>query len=259
MIDIKLIDHCISDYIKSGKVEFKKGDEAEKEFHEVESTLNVDGAFKFERKTINDIPCLFMYSAKSNTLIQVYFAINDEAGHIEFSVDELKKQCTGNKNKEDSNMINETGALLLKNAKLLIEAACANCDALEDAKESLEDAVEKIDSVIDGKEEKKEEKVDEKTKEVVNETIAALYEKATMTESVELANACIEKAEELQKAIDDIPEETPSTDDEYPADDVTGGQGEEINQEEVKELVGEDNDEALKLLNTDSNSITINA
>ena len=149
--------------------------------------------------------------------------------------------------------------ILLANAKSLIEAACEACEDLKDVKESLEDAVEKIDDVISAKDDdKKESKVDDKTKEVVNEAIIALYEKAALTESAEVANACIQKAEELQKAIEDIPEEKPVSDDEYPADDVSGGPGDDADQEYIKELVGDDA-EALKLLNAEPDSVTIDA
>ena len=152
---------------------------------------------------------------------------------------------------------NETSMKLLENAKIIIEAVCDN-EELEEVKDSLKDAVEKLDDVIDG-DKKDDKKVDEKTKEVVNETISALYQKAALTESVDCAEACIAKAEELQKAIDDIPEETPAKDDEYPADDVTGGEGDTPGlDDEIKDLVG-DNSEALKLLNTNNNSVTIEA
>ncbi len=87
------IDICVEKYIVKNKDKFKTGDAALKEFKEVEDTLNVDGAFKFETKEIAGIPAFYMYSAKSNTLLQIYFAIKDEAGHIELSVKELMDKC----------------------------------------------------------------------------------------------------------------------------------------------------------------------
>ena len=59
----------------------------------------------------------------------------------------------------------------------------------------------------------------------------------------------IKGGEGTQKDIDDIPEEKPEVADEYPAD-VTGGEGEKINQEEIKDLVGDD-EEAIAILNDD--------
>ena len=87
------IDNCVEKYIAKNKDKFKTGDAALKEFKEVEDTLNVDGAFKFETKEIAGVPTFYMYSAKSNTLLQVYFGIKAEAGHIELSVKELMDQC----------------------------------------------------------------------------------------------------------------------------------------------------------------------
>ena len=60
----------------------------------------------------------------------------------------------------------------------------------------------------------------------------------------------IEGGEGTQKAIDDIPEEKPVTTGEYPADDITGGEGEKIDQDEIKELLDND-DEAIAILNDD--------
>ena len=60
----------------------------------------------------------------------------------------------------------------------------------------------------------------------------------------------IEGGEGTQDPIDDIPEEKPETTGEYPAEDVTGGEGAPIDQKEVKELV-EDDKEAIDILNDD--------
>ena len=128
----------------------------------------------------------------------------------------------------------------------------------------MEDVVEKIEDVIDSCEDdkksddKKDEKIDDQTKTVVEAAIEALYDKALLCESTEEADVYIHKAEELQNAIDDIPEEKPVVDDEYPADDVTGGEGEKLDQEEIKDLIGDDA-EALALLTQDDNSVIIDA
>lgn len=66
----------------------------------------------------------------------------------------------------------------------------------------------------------------------------------------------IEGGEGTQKDIDDIPEERPAIDDEYPADAVTGGVGEKIDQEEIKDLVDGDK-EAIDILNDDEGSKAI--
>ena len=66
----------------------------------------------------------------------------------------------------------------------------------------------------------------------------------------------IEGGEGTQKDIEDIPEEKPVVDDEYPADAVTGGAGEPIDQEEVKDLVDGDK-EAIDILNDDEGSKTV--
>lgn len=60
----------------------------------------------------------------------------------------------------------------------------------------------------------------------------------------------IEGGEGTQKDIDDIPEEKPVVTDEYPADDITGGEGEKIDQEEIKDLLDGDK-EAIAILNDD--------
>lgn len=247
------IDECVKVYINKNKSKFKTGAEAEKEFSEVEDTLNIDGAFIFERKMVDGIPTLYMKSAKSGTLLQVYFAIKAEAGHIELSVKELMDNCG-----KEAKTMNES-AILLEKAKVLIEAACEGCEDLEEAKDKLEDVIETLEDVIKDNGDKKEDdddKVDDKTKEVVNEAITALYTKAALCETAEEAEPYIAKAEELQNAIDSIPEEKPVVDDEYPADDVTGGYGDGTDEDAIKAIVGDDA-EAMKLLTSDVDSVII--
>ena len=69
-------------------------------------------------------------------------------------------------------------------------------------------------------------------------------------------SGAIAKAEELQNAIDSIPEEKPVVDDEYPADDVTGGYGDGTDEDAIKAIVGDDA-EAMKLLTSDVDSVII--
>lgn len=59
-----------------------------------------------------------------------------------------------------------------------------------------------------------------------------------------------------QRDIDDIPTESSVKDDDYPADDVTGGEGIAPDNEEIKELVGGDA-EAMKILADDEGSKAI--
>ena len=134
----------------------------------------------------------------------------------------------------DVNLINETVDRLYEKASL--------CESAEEAEVYIEKAEELLEAVEDVE-------VDENDglEDLINETIDRLYTKAALCESAEDAEVYIKKADELQKAIDDIPEESPVVDDEYP-EDVNGGAGEKIDQEEIKDLVGNDA-EALKLLN----------
>ena len=60
----------------------------------------------------------------------------------------------------------------------------------------------------------------------------------------------IEGGEGAYMDIDDIPEERPEFTREYPADDITGGEGEKIDQEEIKDLLDGDK-EAIAILNDD--------
>lgn len=91
----------------------------------------------------------------------------------------------------------------------------------------------------------------------LKEAVDLLYERAILCEDAEEASAYVEKAEELQKAIEDIPEETPVKQDEYNTS-VVGGDDEKPELEEIKDLC--DNDpEVMKLLTDDEDkSVTVN-
>ena len=91
----------------------------------------------------------------------------------------------------------------------------------------------------------------------LKEAVDLLYERAVLCEDAEEASAYVEKAEELQKAIEDIPEETPVKQDEYNTS-VVGGDDEKPELEEIKDLC--DNDpEVIKLLTDDEDkSVTVN-
>ena len=141
-------------------------------------------------------------------------------------------------------LINETIDRLYEKAAL--------CETVEEAKVYIEKAEELNEAVEAEHEEEGYDLVD-----VVTEAIDRLYEKAALCESAGDAEVYVQKAEELQKAIEDIAEEAPVVDDEYP-EEVSGGPGEKIDQEEIKELVGGDA-EALKLLNIDNQSVIIDA
>lgn len=85
------IDKYVELYIKKNKSKLESGNIADKAFEDVESSLNVDNAFIYEKKTFDGIPSMYMRSSKSNTLVLIYFAIKDEAKHIEFKPSELEE------------------------------------------------------------------------------------------------------------------------------------------------------------------------
>ena len=244
------IDHCVEEYIIKNKSKLVAGKKAEEAFKDVKSSLNVDNAFIYEIKEYDGIPAMYMRSSKSKTLVLVYFAIKDEARHIEFKPNELIDMCSCSKNngtkKEDKSMDRE---LIIETVDRLYDKAIL-CESAEDAEIYVEKAEELLEAI-------EVEDNEYGLEDLINETIDRLYEKAALCESAEDADVYVEKAEELQKAIDDIPEETPIADDEYP-EEVVGGPGEAIDQKEIKDLVGGDT-EALKLLNIDKQSITIDA
>lgn len=139
---------------------------------------------------------------------------------------------------------------LTEHAFILLEEACKNADTvdeLEDIKELLESAAEDIDDVVNNCGER----------DTIREAVDALYESAMASDDLTYAQACIMKADEIQKAIGDIPEESPIEDRDYP-DDVSGGSGPELTMDEIKDLVGDD-PEAIKLLLDDSDGKTIDA
>ena len=160
---------------------------------------------------------------------------------------------------------------------LLEDAACA--DKIEDAQELIEkakdinekalaklsDAVDKCEGKSseksskdkdDEEEDEEKEAVNEKKAEAITEAVDALLNCAVMAETAEEADGYIKKAEELQKAIDDIPEETPVENKEYP-EDTSGGQGcKDDCLEDIKDLLGGDT-KAIDLLTKDPNTLTI--
>ena len=158
-----------------------------------------------------------------------------------FSNDNSNKK--EDKSMVDINLINETVDRLYEKANL--------CETIEEA----EVYINKAEELLEAVEVEAEDSYD--LGDLINETVDRLYEKAALCESSDEAEVYIVKAEELQKAIDDIPEEAPIVDDEYP-EEVSGGPGEDIDQEEIKDLIGDDA-EALKLLNCDTQSMTIDA
>lgn len=95
-------------------------------------------------------------------------------------------------------------------------------------------------------------------RQALQEAIDLLYDKAVLCEDSEEASAYVEKAEELQKAIEDIPEEVPVKQDEYETS-VVGGDDQKPELEEIKDLC--DNDpEVVKLLTDDEDkSVTVDA
>lgn len=85
----------------------------------------------------------------------------------------------------------------------------------------------------------------------------------TQNESTEMVSDLLRTAAMLlnesgidQDDIEDIPEERPVYDDEYPADDITGGAGAKLSCDEIKDLVGDDK-EAIAILADDEGSKAI--
>ena len=97
-----------------------------------------------------------------------------------------------------------------------------------------------------------------KAKAALQEAIDLLYDKAILCEDSSEAEGYVQKAEELQKAIEDIPEETPVKQDDYETSTV-GGDDEKPDLEEIKDLC--DNDpEVIKLLTDDEDkSVTVDS
>ena len=243
------IDYCVEEYISKNKSKLVSGDKAKEAFKDVQSSLNVDNAFIYETKEFDGIPALYMRSSKSKTLVLVYFAIKDEARHIEFKPEELIDMCSCSKNKAKKEDKSVNRELIIETIDRLYEKASL-CESAEDAEIYIQKAEELLEAIEPAED-------SNNLGDLIVETIDRLYEKAALCESAEDAEVYVQKAEELQKAIDDIPEEAPVVDDEYP-EEVSGGAGEKIDQEEIKDLVGND-EEALKLLNIDNQSVIIDA
>ena len=92
----------------------------------------------------------------------------------------------------------------------------------------------------------------------LQEAIDLFYDKALLCEDADEAEGYIQKAEELQKAIEDIPEETPVKQDDY-ITDVVGGDDEKPDLEEIKDLCDNDPD-VIKLLTDDEDkSVTVDS
>ena len=95
-------------------------------------------------------------------------------------------------------------------------------------------------------------------KEALQEAIDLLYDKAILCEDAGEAAEYVQKAEELQKAIEDIPEEIPVKQDDYETSAV-GGDDEKPDLEEIKDLCDGD-PEVVKLLTDDEDkSVTVDS
>ena len=145
----------------------------------------------------------------------------------------------------------------IEDAQDLIEKAK---DLQDKAIDMLDDTADKIDGCEDGKCDKKEDKKEEKKEDTkadsLQEAVNALLTAAVMCESAEEADGYIQKAEELQKAIDEIPEEKPEDARDYPETTSGGDEMKEDHLEAIKDLVDDDKD-ALDILTVDEDSLTI--
>ena len=104
-----------------------------------------------------------------------------------------------------------------------------------------------------------EKKMEKKNKkEALQEAIDLLYDKAMLCEDADEAEGYVQKAEELQQAVEDIPEETPVKQDDYETSAV-GGDDEKPDLEEIKDLCDGD-PEVVKLLTDDEDkSVTVDS
>ena len=162
--------------------------------------------------------------------------------------------------------MNKLQVMLETVSVLLEDAACADSiekaqDCIEKAKELQDKAIEKLDKVSDCADDKKEDEPEKDEKkeakeEAITEAIDCLLNLASLCESVEEADGYIQKAEELQKEIEDIPEEKPVENDEYP-EETYGGEGkQEDHLEAIKDLIDGDS-KAMELLTKDPDTLTI--
>ena len=150
-------------------------------------------------------------------------------------------------------------------SELLTEAAeCCDTDKakglIEKAQDLQEKAIEKLDGVCEDKEDKKDDtKKDEDDKddvEKLEEAVELLLAQATLCESAEEACVYITKAEQCQKAIEDI-EAAPNEEADDYNEDVNGGKVmPEDHLEDIKDLV-DGSAEAVKILTVDEDSLTI--
>ena len=129
---------------------------------------------------------------------------------------------------------------------------------------SINDAYDKMTnkSIEDKKNEKMQRKMEKKnkkeSKKALQEAINLLYDKAILCEDAAEAEGYVQKAEELQQAIEDIPEETPVKQDDYETSAV-GGDDEKPDLEEIRDLCDGD-EEVMKLLTDDEDkSVTVDS
>ena len=103
-----------------------------------------------------------------------------------------------------------------------------------------------------------EKKNKKESKKALQEAIDLLYNKAILCEDAAEAEGYVQKAEELQQAIEDIPEETPVKQDDYETSAV-GGDDEKPDLEEIRDLCDGD-EEVVKLLTDDEDkSVTVDS
>ena len=146
-----------------------------------------------------------------------------------------------------------------------IETATASLDAVKAALNKMIKAgvvdgaspeVATIVKLVKGKTTPNKMKTKTESVEFLTGIYDTLIEAYTLIEDAEAAQVVMDKADEVQKSIEDIPEETPVEDDDY--EDIFDDESSEPDMEAIKDIIGDDKD-ALELMTGDEDSIIITA
>lgn len=260
----------------SAKFDKEHAEEYAKEFRKSAAKIKaeLDNA---KDKSTSEYKALLKLYDKTLACAEIYESIkfkNDKAQGVKDAKAALKdaKKSKDSVKIADAKIALAKAKSLTETVSILFEEASAS-DNIEDAQEIIEkakdlqekaidmldDTAEKVEKIEceDGECDKKEEKKEcDKKDEAITEAIDLLLRAAVMCESADEANEYVQKAEELQKAVEDIPEEKPDEAKEYP-EDTSGGEGlREDHLEDTKGLVDDDK-EAIDIMTVDEDSLTI--